>query len=304
MNGTNFEALNVPLLGGTNIITAVIQDLTENTNYVSINIVGLTNADGSLNNPVELQATPTAGFAPLTVNFQIAANVPGNMQQVFYDFNGDDIADFATNSTDQIAYSYATYGEYFPVVTIQTDAGRFSSIGGWNAVVQDPTNAPIIINVESTLTKTTFTSVIDPVALKWAGTNLYVLSGSTATITEFDSNANIIRSLTNIGSNPCGFDVDAAGNIYVAVTASNQVWKLNPTTNSFQTDTTFGWLAGAIGTFDGSAGTNIGEFNMPFDVAVRPDGGAISVSDSANNRIEIFNTNGNFLTYVSVNKVS
>jgi hypothetical protein len=53
---THFEALNVPLIGGTNVITAVIEDLTGMTNAVSITVTGITNADGSMNNPVQLQA--------------------------------------------------------------------------------------------------------------------------------------------------------------------------------------------------------------------------------------------------------
>ena len=53
-----------------------------------------------------------AGFAPLPVTFQVQANVPGTIQQVLYDFKGDDIADFVTNSLDSIPYTYETNGEY------------------------------------------------------------------------------------------------------------------------------------------------------------------------------------------------
>ncbi|MEI6197276.1 MAG: NHL repeat-containing protein, partial [Verrucomicrobiota bacterium] len=210
----------------------------------------------------------------------------------------DGDADFVTNSLDSITNNYATAGEYFPRVTIQTTAGIFSSIGGWNAISPDFSNQPIRINVQAPPVQVTFASIPDPVDLKWTGTNLYVLSGSTATITEFDANANVIRSLSNLGSNLTGFDVDSAGNVYVVVTASNQVCRLNPTTTSFQIDTSFGWLGGSIGTFDGRSGTNTTEFNAPFDVAVSPDGQTIAVSDSGNDRIQMFNTNGNYLNFV------
>jgi hypothetical protein len=33
-----------------------------------------------MNDPVQLQATPVAGFAPLPVAFQVQANVPGTIQ--------------------------------------------------------------------------------------------------------------------------------------------------------------------------------------------------------------------------------
>ena len=295
VNGTNFEALNVPLNAGPNTVTAIIENLTGETNTASITIIGLTNADGNMNTPVQLQATPVAGFAPLPVTFQVQASVPGTIQQVLYDFNGDDIADFATNSLDSITYTYETNGEYFPVVTIQTDAGRFSSVGGWNSVSLDPSNQPVRINVQTPATQSTLASITDPVDLKWDGTHLYALSGSGAAIYEFATNGDTIRSLGGIGTNPSGIDVDGAGNVYVAVKGNNQVWKLNPATSSFAMDTNFG-IGGCIGLTNGASGANNGEFNAPFDVAMTPDGGTISVSDSGNNRIQQFSAaNGAFI---------
>lgn len=287
VNGTNFNALNVPLDAGTNIITALLEDLTGSTNVASINIITTTNANGSLNNPVQLQATPIAGFAPLTVTFQVQTNMPGTFQQAAYDFNGDSLADFVTNNLNSITHAYATNGEYFPVVTIQTTTGRFSSVGGWNAVALDEINQPIRINVQMPPTVATFASITDPVDLKLIGTNLYVLSRSAATLTEFSTNGSTIRSLSSVGTNPSGFDVDAAGNVYVAVSASNQVWKLKPTSSSFAADTNFG-VRGVIGFTNGISGTTNGAFNAPFDVAVTPDGQSISVSDSGNHRIQQF----------------
>jgi hypothetical protein len=298
VNGANFEALNVPLDAGANTITAIIEDLTGMTNAASVTVTGTTNADGSMNNPVQLQATPIAGFAPLPVSFQVQASVPGTVQQVLYDFNGDDIADLVTNNLQSITNTYEIDGEYFPVVTIQTDAGRFSSIGGWNAVLLDPSNQPVRINVQAPAMIVSIFSIPDPVDLKWmAPSNLYVLSGSTATLTEFDTNWNSIRSLSGIGVTPSGFGVDAAGNVYVAVTNNNQVWKFNPTDVSFQADTNFG-VGGCIGLTNGAAGSNPGEFNAPFDVAVTPDGQTIAVSDSGNNRIQQFSAiNGAFIAF-------
>jgi len=296
IDGTNFEARNVPLSGGANTITAVIEDLTGMTNAVSMVVTGITNSDGSLNDPVQLQAAPVAGFAPLPVVYQITNNnTPGTFQQAQYDFNGDDVADFATYSLDSITYTYETNGEYFPVVTIQTDLGRFSSIGGWNSVSLDGSNQPIRINVQLPATQATLASVTDPVDLKWDGTHLYVLSGSDAAVYEFATNGSTIRSLGGLGSNPSGLDVDGVGNVYVALNGNNQVWKFNPTDISFQLDTNFG-IGGCIGSTNGTAGTGTNEFNAPYDVAVTPDGGTISVSDSGNYRIQQFSaTNGMFI---------
>jgi hypothetical protein len=288
-NGTNFDALNVPLDVGTNTITAIVEDLTGLTNTSSITIIATTNAAGIMVDPVQLTADPVGGFTPLQVTFTVQTNLPGTIQQVLYDFNGDDVIDFTTNNLQSITHTY-TNGQYFPAITIQTTAGWFSSSGGWNS--SDPNR--VRINVQAAAVVLSTISITDPVDIQWMATsNLYVLSGSTATITEFDTNNNIVRSLSGIGSNPSGLGVDTLGNVYVAVTSSNQVWKFKPTTSSFIADTNFG-IAGHIGLTNRSTGTNNGEFNAPFDAAVSPDGNGISVSDSGNHRIQQFDTNGIF----------
>ena len=302
INGTNFEAVNVPLSPGTNLITANLACSTSLTTAASISIITATNVDGSLNNPVQLQATPVAGFNPLAVEFLPQTNVSG-VTQVFYDFIGDDIAGLATNNLNTITYTYTTNGQYYPVVTVQTPMGRFSSIGGWNAFFADPSNEPIRITVlpqpvsgSATVTNinglVSIINITDPVALKWTAiSNLYVLSGITATITEFDTNGNIVRALSGIGPSPTGLDVDAAGNVYVAMNGANQVWRFNPTASSFAADTNFGTNGSG---YIGGSGTNAGQFNAPFGVAISADGTVISLTDSGNNRVQQFDTRGNF----------
>jgi NHL repeat len=130
---------------------------------------------------------------------------------------------------------------------------------------------------------------------------LYVLSGSTATITEFDANADVVSSLSGLGADPKGFDVDTLGNIYVAMTSSNQVWKFISTNGAYMADTNFG-NGGFIGATNGATGTTNGQFSAPFGVAVSPDGGTISVSDSGNDRIQQFSTSdGSFIAAFGTN---
>lgn len=141
-------------------------------------------------------------------------------------------------------------------------------------------------------------NIKDPVALKLAASsNLYVLSGSTETLTEFDINGNVVRSRSGIGHNPSGLDVDKAGNVFVAVTGRNQVWKFKPSTSSFEPDATFG-KGGFVGDTDGSAGKGTNQFDVPFGIAMVFNSYSqqedILVSDAGNNRIQGFSGNGKF----------
>jgi hypothetical protein len=129
INGTSFEALNVPLANGANTITATIEDLTGKTGTASITVSG----SATPMDPAQLTATPVAGFAPLIVSFQVTANAPGTFQQVLYDFDGDGTIDQTANNLNAVSHTYSTPGEYFPAVTVVTSAGRFSSIGGWSS---------------------------------------------------------------------------------------------------------------------------------------------------------------------------
>jgi len=293
INGTNFCALNVPLTAGANALTATVISLAGNTNTNTITVTATPDGSGNLTDPVQLAATPTNGFAPLQVAFQAQASVPGSIQQVLWDFNGDNIPDRTAPNLQPLNYTYPSDGQYFPVVTVQTASASFSSLGGWHSYTQ-----PLVIDVEPAPAQLGVINVADPVDVKWmAGENLYVLSASTATITEFAANGTVIRSLVGIGPTPSGLDVDTNGNVYVAITGANQVWRFNPTASSFAADPTFG-SAGHIGRADGNPGSGSNEFSAPYDVAVSMDETSIYVSDSGNNRVQQFSSAGSFLSSI------
>jgi streptogramin lyase len=176
------------------------------------------------------------------------------------------------------------------VVTIRTAAASFSSAGGWNGDADRPR-----ISSSSPPVQEASISVSDPVDLKAsADGKLYVLSRSSATVTQYDGTTVLRSYVIGTGVTPNGIDVDSSGNVYVAVTGDHQVIKLNPTTTSFQLDATFNGT-GRIGKTDKTTGTAIGEFNAPFDVAVTPDGQEIAVSDASNHRIQRFTKTGVFI---------
>jgi hypothetical protein len=209
---------------------------------------------------------------------------------VFYDFDGDGVTDQWGFDLQPVTHTYSTPGQYFPVVTVATTGGRFSSAGGWNGGADR-----LRINVQAPPVVVTTNNITDPVDVKWTqGGHLYVLSRSTATITEFDGTGTAIRTLSGVGTTPNGLDVDSAGNVYVAVTGDNQVKRFKPSANSFQLDTVFNGT-GFIGKADKSTGSAPGQFNAPFDVAVSPGGEEISASDSGNNRIQTFSSTGEYI---------
>ena len=234
-----WEALSVPLAVGANTITATAEDLAGNTGAATITVTG----NSSPVDPVQLTATPVGGFAPLQVTFQVQSSAPGTLQQVLYDFTGDNTTFQTATDLQPITHTYSTSGQYFPVVTLVTSAGRFSSSGGWNA--GDPTCLRINVQPQPQQVGAAIT-VTDPVDLKaTADGKLYVLSRSTATILEYDTTTTpptLIRSKSGVGTTPTGLDVDGTGNVYVAISGDNQVAKFNPTSTSFQLDPSFGYL--------------------------------------------------------------
>ncbi|HEX5222317.1 MAG TPA: chitobiase/beta-hexosaminidase C-terminal domain-containing protein [Verrucomicrobiae bacterium] len=284
ISGNTFTALNVPLATDANTITATAEDIAGNSTSTSINLTG----GATLVDPVQLAATPVGGFATLNVTFTpTASSAPGTLQNVYYDFDGNGTTDQTESNLNPVSHNYAA-GEYFPVVTVQTTVGKFSSLGGWNST----TVGRLRINVQSApVTESTIT-VTDPVDLKTTPNgHLYVLSRSTATVIEYDSSHAVVRSKASLGTTPTGLDVDANGNVYVALSGQHQVAKYNPNGGTFQLDTSFD-SDGIIG----SSGTGNGQFNIPYDVAVSPDGTEIAVSDSGNHRIQRFSAaNGAFL---------
>jgi hypothetical protein len=284
LSGATWTALNVPLGTGANMISAIATDLAGNAGNATITINGM----ASPTDAVQLTAAPVGGFAPLQVTFQLHANVPGSIQQVLWDFDGDGVADQTFATVQNLTHTYSAAGQFFPVVTVVTSSGRFSSSGGWNGIQQD-----LRINVQASPIVVRSLTVTDPVDLKCTPDgNLYVLSRTTRTITEFNSSGGTVRSLSGIGSGPnCGpngLDVDSGGNVYVAITGDNQVRKFDPAPGSFVADVLFN--GGQIGRTDKAPGAGDTDLNAPFDVALSPDGKEIAISDSGNHRVQRFNS--------------
>jgi hypothetical protein len=281
-SGSTFDALNQQLIAGANRIVAVAVDENGNVGSASISISALPSGQ-QLQDPVRLQPLPVAGFAPLAITFQPIVSTPGALVDVLYDFNGDNVIEQTRTDFAPIAHTYTSAGEFFPVVTVRTTAGNFSSEGGFNATTTN------IVTVDQVPTEQPF-NVTDPVDVKAAADGtFYVISRSTATLSQFNSQGTLLRSLSSIGATPTGLDVDLLGHVYVAVSGNHQIKKLLPTPTSFQLHTGFG-SSGAVGSF----GSGSAQFNAPYDVTASPNGDFVYVSDSGNHRIQKFSNSGQF----------
>lgn len=287
IQGKTFEVRNVFLQPGTNFITAVAADTSGNVMTNRIQVMGPTDTNAYTVDIVQLQATPMTGFAPLTVTLQVKAQVPGELKRVVYDFDGDHVADRTERDLKPVTVAFKEPGQRIPVVTLETTAGEFSSIEGFSWFYP-----AMQINVEAPPVIARTIAVADPIDLK-ATTNgvVYVLSGNPAMLTQFDTNGKALRLLRPLGAKPSALEVDEAGDVYVALSGANQVWKFKPTANSFVADASFG-TGGFIGNKDGAAGVSSNQFNAPSGLALTPDRQLLIVSDSGNNRLLRFTIGG------------
>jgi DNA-binding beta-propeller fold protein YncE len=144
------------------------------------------------------------------------------------------------------------------------------------------------------------------VAVEMSGGVCVVDSGNHR-IQKFDSSGTYLNQWGGNGtgegefSSPNGAAVDSAGNVYVADTDNHRIQKFDSTGDFLLT---WGWgvnlasLGFQICTKDcqaGVAGDGDGQFEYPFDVAV-DSSGYVYVADSANHRIQKFDSGGTYLT--------
>lgn len=290
VTGNSFEARSVPLAAGANTVTAIATDIF---GHIASSSIIITQGSAPVD-PVTLQANSTSGFGPLSITFQASATVPGQILEVRYDFDGDGIVDLVAYNLNPVTRLYSVAGDFFPVVTIVTTAGSFSSFGGFFS--QFP--GRMAIRIQAPPQQESLTSIADPVDVKWMPDgSLYVLARAAAKVIQFAANGTTVRSITGIGVNPSGIDVDSGGLVYVALTGNNQVARLKPSGGTFAFDPLFNGT-GKIGRTDGVASATTGEFNQPYDVAVSSDGQHVYVSDTGNHRIQKFTSAGVFETVI------
>ena len=123
--------------------------------------------------------------------------------------------------------------------------------------------------------------------------NVYVADSWNYRIQKFDSTGNYLSQWGTYGSgngefnNPNGIAIDPAGNIYVADMKNYRIQKFAP-------DGTYLSQWGSPGSGDGQFGTNGDGGGGPRGIAISPQGPLYAV-DIFNNRIQVFDLDGNYL---------
>lgn len=273
-----WRALSVPLVIGENVIEAVAFDLAGNQALASITVLSNTQTV-----PIALAVNPQSGSPPLNVTLTPSTMLV-SVVNFHYDWEGDGTVDFTTALSNPVNHTYDQVDFYAPSVTAEASDGTFYS-------------AQALVNVHEPVSVAGTVAVTDPVDVEVDRDGLiYVLSRSQARIFVFsfdETTSSFIPANTIIGSwsSPEGFDLDLEDlSIFVADTGNNRAEKLvNDGAGNYSPDPTFG-TGGSIGSF----GSEPSQFDAPFDVAVSEDD-TVYVSDRNNNRIQQFDSQGNFL---------
>jgi hypothetical protein len=120
IDGTSFVAVNVPLVAGDNVITAVATNLRGDHASQSVTVTAQPTGPSMLT----LTAVPTSGMAPLRVDFTYQLDPSVTAQSLQIDFDGDGVDDFSTDDvTRPLQYEYSTPGIYVARLRVTDNQG-------------------------------------------------------------------------------------------------------------------------------------------------------------------------------------
>lgn len=132
--GDKFYVNNFPLNPGPNTLTAMA---TTPGGLSATDTVTVT-VNSTDPGPIEVNAEPQSGIAPLAVSFTVRSNTTLPLIRLTADFNGDGVTDFTTtNPNALIEHTYSTPGVYQATVTA-TDGQNRSTSQLLAIVVHDP----------------------------------------------------------------------------------------------------------------------------------------------------------------------
>lgn len=117
--GKEWVVNGVPLVLGTNTITATITDRSGNT--ASSSIVLNTNA---ITRQVRLSANITSGLAPFTSFFSVVTEMYNPVSRYEMDFDGDGVIDYTGATFEDVGYTFETEGFFYPTIWVTDGEGN------------------------------------------------------------------------------------------------------------------------------------------------------------------------------------
>ncbi|MEW6416696.1 MAG: fibronectin type III domain-containing protein [Nitrospirota bacterium] len=113
-----FVANHVPLVEGSNTITAIATDTTGDAALTSITVNAVTTTPY-----ITLTANIEAGIAPLTTYFSVSTSIPNAVSSYQMDYEGDGTNDYTGATFENIGVTYPAEGIYYPTVRVIDSEG-------------------------------------------------------------------------------------------------------------------------------------------------------------------------------------
>jgi PKD repeat protein len=117
--GNRFVVNRVPLREGNNVITAYATDSNGAAGRAEVTVRAVTGGPR-----ITLSANITSGIPSLTTYFSVSTSLPNAVASYRIDFEGDGVIDYTGTAFEDITYTYATEGIFYPTVTVTDDQGN------------------------------------------------------------------------------------------------------------------------------------------------------------------------------------
>lgn len=278
LNGDRFIVHGVGLASGSNDLQVIATETSGAAIDQTLSVVSTNDAS-----PAGLSATRSQGYGVFDTSIQLRSAVP-TATSFSFDFDGDGVLDI-TQDEPEAPTTYSTAGTVSPLGMIETSDGLlYSARADGLIAVRTP---PIASEVDALAGIT----VVD--FHVFDNETVFVLSSDQVVRQVRIADDTIEREIALSGLvSPSGLCMDTSENIYVTDTGMDRVYKFLAG-SGYRPDE----LISSDGGF-GSAGTDDGQFAGPADCMVdsTPGDEKIFVVDRGNNRIQVFNRAGVFLS--------
>ena len=234
-------------------------------------------------NAVGLSATRSRGYGSLTTTIKVQSAVAA-VSSFSYDFDGDGVLD-STVATPEAETTYSVEGTFSPLVMIETGDGLLYSRQATGLVAIRP------MPIASAVDALSGVSVVD--LHTYGNATVFILSSDNVVRQVNVSDDSIEREIPLAGpSDPSGLCMDDSRNLYVTDSGVNRVFKFLAS-SAYRPDT----LISPDGSFGGT-GSADGQFAQPSDCMVDStrDDEKIFIVDKGNNRVQVFNRAGIYLS--------